>query len=95
MTCCRPLPEHVFLLRNMPTGLSAAHGWLQEGDLIPLGPAPEDGCLEILHTPGHSPDSISLWDSQVGCRIDSPGKHAVQIVCTAIRCKITTSCRAI
>lgn len=38
--------------------------WLQEGDLIPLGPAPEDGCLEILHTPGHSPDSISLWDAQ-------------------------------
>lgn len=38
---------------------------LQEGDLIALGPTPEAGCLEIVHTPGHSPDSISLWDSQV------------------------------
>lgn len=38
---------------------------MQEGDIIPLGASPEDGSLEILHTPGHSPDSISLWDALV------------------------------
>jgi len=33
-------------------------GYLDEGDVLDLA----DCTLQILHTPGHSPDSISLWD---------------------------------
>lgn len=33
-------------------------GYLDEGDVLDLG----DCAYQILHTPGHSPGSISLWD---------------------------------
>jgi len=33
---------------------------LQEGDLVPVGTL----SLQVLHTPGHSPGSVSLWQEQ-------------------------------
>lgn len=33
-------------------------GYLDEGDVLDLG----DCAFQVLHTPGHSPGSISLWD---------------------------------
>ncbi len=33
-------------------------GYLDEGDVLDLG----DCSFQVLHTPGHSPGSISLWD---------------------------------
>lgn len=35
-------------------------GFLDEGDVLDLG----DCAFQILHTPGHSPGSIALWDSK-------------------------------
>ena len=35
---------------------------LQDGDVIPLG---GNESLHVMHTPGHSPDSITLWDPAV------------------------------
>jgi hydroxyacylglutathione hydrolase len=32
--------------------------WVQPGEAISVG----DRRLEVLHTPGHSPDSVSLWE---------------------------------
>lgn len=32
--------------------------WVKPGEMITLGAR----CLEVLHTPGHSPDSVSLWE---------------------------------
>lgn len=36
--------------------------WLHDGDIINLG----SRCLEVVHTPGHSPDSICLLDRDNG-----------------------------
>ena len=36
--------------------------WSQDGDIIPLG---GDEALTVMYTPGHSPDSITLWDPAV------------------------------
>jgi glyoxylase-like metal-dependent hydrolase (beta-lactamase superfamily II) len=35
---------------------------LEEGDVVDLG----DRAFEVLHLPGHSPDSIGLWDATTG-----------------------------
>ena len=35
-------------------------GYLDEGDVLDLG----DCAFQVLHTPGHSPGSISLWDAK-------------------------------
>jgi glyoxylase-like metal-dependent hydrolase (beta-lactamase superfamily II) len=35
-------------------------GYLDEGDVVDLG----DCAFQVLHTPGHSPGSISLWDAK-------------------------------
>ena len=35
---------------------------LDEGDVIDAG----DRAFEVLHLPGHSPDSIGLWDAASG-----------------------------
>ena len=37
---------------------------LAEGDII--GPGHPDGCLTVLHLPGHTPGSIGLWDREAG-----------------------------
>ncbi|KAK9813429.1 hypothetical protein WJX73_008507 [Symbiochloris irregularis] len=41
--------------------------WLQDGELIPLDkaePPQAESSLQVIFTPGHSPDSISLWDPE-------------------------------
>lgn len=35
---------------------------IEEGDVLDLG----DRVLEVLHTPGHSPGGISLWEARTG-----------------------------
>ncbi len=35
-------------------------GYLDEGDVLDLG----DCAFQVLHTPGHSPGSIALWDAK-------------------------------
>ncbi|MNP27584.1 Hydroxyacylglutathione hydrolase [compost metagenome] len=35
---------------------------IDEGDVLDLG----DRLLEVLHTPGHSPGGISLWEAKTG-----------------------------
>ena len=37
--------------------------WLADGERIPLSAA-EDDYLEVVHTPGHTPDSLCLWLSR-------------------------------
>ncbi|MGV8176042.1 MAG: MBL fold metallo-hydrolase [Methanothrix sp.] len=50
----RPVPG----FRSLVSGSVAVDQTLQDGEIIDLG----DGlCLSVLHTPGHSPGSISLW----------------------------------
>ncbi|WP_281968693.1 MBL fold metallo-hydrolase [Roseovarius nanhaiticus] len=36
--------------------------WLAPGSMIDLGGRQ----LQLIHTPGHSPDSVSLWDAEAG-----------------------------
>jgi glyoxylase-like metal-dependent hydrolase (beta-lactamase superfamily II) len=33
---------------------------LHDGERVPAG----DGTLEVIHTPGHSPDHVALWDEE-------------------------------
>jgi glyoxylase-like metal-dependent hydrolase (beta-lactamase superfamily II) len=42
--------------RTPPVGITR---WLTDGDVIDLG----DRSFSVLHTPGHSPGSICLWDA--------------------------------
>ena len=35
--------------------------WLADGENIPLADADESDVLSVLHTPGHTPDSLMLW----------------------------------
>lgn len=49
-------PREYHLRGAVPTRIVA------ENDIIDLG----DRCLEILHTPGHSPGSICLWEESTG-----------------------------
>lgn len=53
----KPLPEN-FDPRNYRVPPFTVTRWLKDGDIIDLG----ERKLEILHTPGHSPDSICLLD---------------------------------
>ncbi len=50
----RPVPG----FRDLVKGSVQIDRVLQDGDLIDLG---EGSKLEMIHTPGHSPGSISLW----------------------------------
>ncbi len=54
------VPDPAFDLagfRTRPVGITR---WLTDGDAIDLG----DRSLTVLHTPGHSPGSICLWDAR-------------------------------
>jgi len=53
----KPLPDD-FDPRNYHVPPFTVTRWLREGDVIDLG----SRRLEVLHTPGHSPDSICLLD---------------------------------
>jgi glyoxylase-like metal-dependent hydrolase (beta-lactamase superfamily II) len=53
----KPLPED-FDAQNYYVRPFTVTWWLKDGDIIDLG----DRKLEVIHTPGHSPDSICLLD---------------------------------
>lgn len=57
----RPFPAGFDLEAWRPGGV-AATGLLREGDAIDLG----DRQLQVIETPGHSPDGISLFDPRAG-----------------------------
>jgi glyoxylase-like metal-dependent hydrolase (beta-lactamase superfamily II) len=57
----RPLPSG-FKDEDWRIGPSEATSIVGDGDKIDLG----GRCLTVLHTPGHSPDSISLLDEAAG-----------------------------
>jgi glyoxylase-like metal-dependent hydrolase (beta-lactamase superfamily II) len=57
----RPLPPG-FRPSEWTTRPSRATRILDDGDTLDLGGRE----LRVLHTPGHSPDGISLWDEQGG-----------------------------
>ena len=38
---------------------------LEDGDILPLGPRR----FEVIHTPGHSPGGIALWEATTGVLI--------------------------
>ena len=60
-TLPRPLPEG-FDYADYQIVPSHASAVLEDGDMIDLG----DRQLNVWHTPGHSPDSICLFDSTTG-----------------------------
>jgi len=41
---------------------ASAHRLLNDGDIIDLG----DRAFEVIHTPGHSPGGIALWEAATG-----------------------------
>lgn len=65
-----PVPESI--LRAVPSADFDVAGWvtpgaeptslLVEGDVIDLG----DRAFDVLHTPGHTAGSISLWEARTG-----------------------------
>jgi glyoxylase-like metal-dependent hydrolase (beta-lactamase superfamily II) len=55
----KPLPDD-FDSENYHVPSFTVTRWLKDGDLIDLG----DRKLEVVHTPGHSPDSICLLDRE-------------------------------
>jgi glyoxylase-like metal-dependent hydrolase (beta-lactamase superfamily II) len=60
-TVAQPLPEGV-ALEDWTIAPSTATGTVKEGDRIELGAR----TLTVMHTPGHSPDGISLLDEREG-----------------------------
>lgn len=54
----RPMPD--LAAWRMPAATPTR--WIEDGDTIDLG----GRRLAVLHTPGHSPDSICLWDDATG-----------------------------
>jgi glyoxylase-like metal-dependent hydrolase (beta-lactamase superfamily II) len=55
----RELPEDFDPENYVVPGFKVTH-WLKDGDRIDIG----NRSLEVLHTPGHSPDSICLLDRE-------------------------------
>lgn len=56
------LPRPGFDVRAFRTPAVAITRWLADGDVLDLG----GRAFEVLHTPGHSPGSICLWDAASG-----------------------------
>lgn len=55
----KPLPEEFDVKNFMVPPFKVSH-WLHDGDKINLG----NRVLEVLHTPGHTPDSICLLERE-------------------------------
>jgi glyoxylase-like metal-dependent hydrolase (beta-lactamase superfamily II) len=58
----RALPAADFDLAGWVTPGAEPTSLLVEGDLVDLG----DRAFEVLHTPGHTAGSISLWEARTG-----------------------------
>lgn len=56
------LPAAGFDLSAFRTPAAGITRWLEDGDVLDLG----GRSLEVLHTPGHSPGSICLWEAGAG-----------------------------
>ena len=56
------LPDPAFDPRAYEVASCAPTRVLEDGDTVDLG----DRSFEVMHLPGHSPDSIGLWDSASG-----------------------------
>jgi len=56
------LPAAGFDVDGFRTPAAGITRWLSDGDLLDLG----GRSLEVLHTPGHSPGSICLWEARSG-----------------------------
>jgi glyoxylase-like metal-dependent hydrolase (beta-lactamase superfamily II) len=56
------LPRRRFDLDSFRTPAAGITRWLGDGDVLDLG----GRSLQVLHTPGHSPGSICLWDAGSG-----------------------------
>jgi len=54
------LPHPDFEPTRFRTQPASITRWLAEGDVLDLG----DRTFEVLHTPGHSPGSICLWEAR-------------------------------
>jgi glyoxylase-like metal-dependent hydrolase (beta-lactamase superfamily II) len=97
---CRPLDHEFFWLlstgstpRPFPAGFDP-HGWtiagsratgtIAEGDRIDLG----DRQLTALHTPGHSPDMISLLDERDGILFVADGFNLGPVYCHFADCDL-------
>lgn len=55
-------PEEMFLgaCEHLTAPCFPVGRWVAPGDQLSVGAR----CLEVLHTPGHSPDSVSLWEAE-------------------------------
>lgn len=58
----KAVPEQTFDVASWSTPAASPITFVGEGDVIDLG----DRELEVLHTPGHTPGSICLWDARNG-----------------------------
>ena len=56
------LPFEGFSFASYKVRPAPLTGYLDEGDVLDLG----DRCFQVLSLPGHSPDSIALWESKTG-----------------------------
>lgn len=56
------LPPEPYLSARYSVRSAAATRILEDGDVIDLG----NRQLEVIHTPGHSPGGIALWESATG-----------------------------
>jgi glyoxylase-like metal-dependent hydrolase (beta-lactamase superfamily II) len=56
------LPRAGFDLDGFRTPPAGITRWLTDGDVLDLG----GRSLEVMHTPGHSPGSICLWEEESG-----------------------------
>lgn len=61
------LPRADFDLASFRTPAAGITRWLTDGDVLDLG----GRSLEVLHTPGHSPGSICLWEADSGTLLSS------------------------
>ena len=58
-TCLPPVP---YLSEEYAVRAAPATRLLEDGDVVDLG----DRHFEIIHTPGHSPGGIALWEAETG-----------------------------
>jgi len=56
------LPSPAFDLDDFRTPAAGITRWLADGEVLDLG----GRSLEVVHTPGHSPGSICLWEARSG-----------------------------
>jgi glyoxylase-like metal-dependent hydrolase (beta-lactamase superfamily II) len=56
------LPPGLYVSAGYKVTPAPATQLLEDGDILPLGPRR----FEVIHTPGHSPGGIALWEAATG-----------------------------